>query len=1015
MDALPNRLATWWQSLDDPQRRQASLLAVVCFGYIAHFLVYCLVQPFYIEDAGISYAYAENFVAGEGFATYPGGERVEGFSNPLWTFLIAATAALGVPSFAAAKIFGAVFGLVTLPLAWDIARRARPGRADDVALLAPVFLAASPQFVLWNSAGLENSLFCVLLAAGIRTLLVELDGEKAGFPWSALLFVGLAMTRPEGTAYAVFAGLALVLDALATRRVAPLARWLPAFVLPFAAYQAWRYSYFAWEFPNTYYAKLALKNTQFLPWSWKGGGWKYINKWFFDHHVIWLLPLLAFSMTGLRGRRRWVGLLGLLWLGVAIGWDGREGFDRIPDWWRPYQADWIKFRVWSIAGWTALAGALTFGRPGWRARGLLWICASFSVFFALYSKGDWMKAHRWFNMVVVTLLPLLAIGVGELVDALKVDDNRLPVPAALRPSLPLPLQFGLPVRMLLLALPAALWVGSESRFVARFVANPETSVRDIRRRVVYMKAVQERLDLDFVTLLDVDMGAHMLYSGWDILDIAGLVDVPIARHRDYNMAFMRQYLFEEHPPDFAHVHAGWARSSKIPRHKEWKQGYLEIPGYPINAKKLHVGNHVKKSLFIHKVTTPPTDDVRRFEGGVKLIHARLPSPQVAEGGLAFLDTRWQAGFRRDGFRALVRLTDDGHNEAVLAVEPGYGWYGPGSWKATEQVEAKFRLPLPATLPAGDYRVQIILIDDKTGKPLRYLGTVGTMGNGSDSSDDSVDGGETADRGTKGSVSLDTGLVLQVVSEAEAYAAAEADLEATRAAAATSDEACEALWPRFKDATRHVLHDRSWRDSHEATVRGWVATCLVERSATRDDRKDTITDLIAARRWHRHLDAVKTANRPLAADLDAEGDAAFGAEKWDEAYAAFHQAAALDPRRSWSRRKAEAARDRALDITRPGDDPLKRLSREDPKTKPTSKKPSAASKRAAATKDKNKKRDVRPTEDNDPGAAAPEPPENRRPFPLPIPGGEEGVLKALDAYLDEEGDAEETDADGSTTP
>ena len=47
-----------------------------------------------------------------------------------------------------------------------------------------------------------------------------------------------------------------------------------------------------------------------------------------------------------------------------------------------------------------------------------------------------------------------------------------------------------------------------------------------------MSWVQRRLDVDHVTLLDVDMGAHMYFSGWDIVDIAGLVDVPMARHSD---------------------------------------------------------------------------------------------------------------------------------------------------------------------------------------------------------------------------------------------------------------------------------------------------------------------------------------------------------------------------------------------------------------------------------------------------------------------------------------------------
>ena len=42
------------------------------------------------------------------------------------------------------------------------------------------------------------------------------------------------------------------------------------------------------------------------------------------------------------------------------------------------------------------------------------------------------------------------------------------------------------------------------------------------------KGVQERLDLDHADTVDVDMGAHMFYTDWAIVDIAGLVDVPMA-------------------------------------------------------------------------------------------------------------------------------------------------------------------------------------------------------------------------------------------------------------------------------------------------------------------------------------------------------------------------------------------------------------------------------------------------------------------------------------------------------
>ena len=99
-----------------------------------------------------------------------------------------------------------------------------------------------------------------------------------------------------------------------------------------------------------------------------------------------------------------------------------------------------------------------------------------------------------------------------------------------------------------------------------------------------MQWVQRRLDVDHVTLLDVDMGAHMMYSGWDIVDTAGLVDVPIARHSDYNRKFIREYVLKERKPEFAHSHGGWARTSKVKKNAEWARDYLEIPGYPVSKR-----------------------------------------------------------------------------------------------------------------------------------------------------------------------------------------------------------------------------------------------------------------------------------------------------------------------------------------------------------------------------------------------------------------------------------------------
>ena len=209
MNVISNRATAWWSGLADRQRRVASGLVLIGLLYTAHYLIYCIPQPFYIEDAAISFAYARNLVDGSGLATYAGGPRVEGYSNPSWTFLVAGLYALGLPLFTTAKVLGWLFGMATLPLAWALTRRALPDRDDTpfhpdfMALIAPFGLAMSVQFTVWNSSGLENSLFCFLLTLGLYRCVVEL--EDGGKPYSALVFFLLCASRPEGIMYALIA------------------------------------------------------------------------------------------------------------------------------------------------------------------------------------------------------------------------------------------------------------------------------------------------------------------------------------------------------------------------------------------------------------------------------------------------------------------------------------------------------------------------------------------------------------------------------------------------------------------------------------------------------------------------------------------------------------------------------------------------------------------------------------------------------------------------------------------
>ena len=250
-----------------PVPRRALFLAIVA-GFLAHVLVF----NFVTDDAYISFRYAEN-LARHGAQEFNLGERVEGFTNFLWTVTLGGLLSLGAPPEIASRVLSALLGAATLLLTLRLARRSDP---TSLQLVAPALLAALPGFAAWSSGGLETALFTALGLLGVALAL------RDRFAAAGVVLALASMTRPEG---ALLFAAAATAELLYGRR--PSFRFYAAFLVPFAAFYAWRFWYYGHPFPNTFYIKAAVGGTSLA------NGGRYLLG-FARENGLWLCaPLLA--------------------------------------------------------------------------------------------------------------------------------------------------------------------------------------------------------------------------------------------------------------------------------------------------------------------------------------------------------------------------------------------------------------------------------------------------------------------------------------------------------------------------------------------------------------------------------------------------------------------------------------------------------------------------------------------------------------------------------------------------
>ncbi len=269
------------------------------------------------DDAMISMRYARNLAQGAGLV-WNAGERVEGYTNFLWTAYMALVHLF--------PISAAHTSLVILLTNLALSVATLPYLARLVRLLggtSPAVAAALALYVLnkstmaWNTTGVETALLTLLLMVTICRVLAEARRAQPRL-LTYLLIAVMSLVRADAL---VLAGLVYLLAFVFTRqRKRVIGYTLISLSLPLA-HVIFRIAYYGDLLPNTAYLKVANWDDRVT------AGLRYVGDFIWQYAV-----LVALAVSGaLRGRDRTLRwLLGLIVAVAAyVAFIGGDAFPNV--------------------------------------------------------------------------------------------------------------------------------------------------------------------------------------------------------------------------------------------------------------------------------------------------------------------------------------------------------------------------------------------------------------------------------------------------------------------------------------------------------------------------------------------------------------------------------------------------------------------------------------------------------------------------------------------------------------
>ncbi|NOY05755.1 MAG: hypothetical protein GXO82_03845 [Chlorobi bacterium] len=230
-------------------------IALLSFAAFIFVFMYLHDFSYTMDDAFISFRYAQNLASGHGLVWNPGETPVEGYTNFLWVMVLTAAIKAGVDVVLAAKLLALLSGLAVIVILERLAVAFTGGESALSAL--PSLIYASAPFTPFHAAeGLETTMYTLIIVSVVFAAVKSVSLRSCRWFLALCVLILLAgLTRPEGVLF----GLALLaVIAVRNRKLVFTKRGLLILAvtgLAGFAYFAWRWSYFGHLLPNPFYLK----------------------------------------------------------------------------------------------------------------------------------------------------------------------------------------------------------------------------------------------------------------------------------------------------------------------------------------------------------------------------------------------------------------------------------------------------------------------------------------------------------------------------------------------------------------------------------------------------------------------------------------------------------------------------------------------------------------------------------------------------------------------------------------